>query len=81
MIAFFIQKILFLQNDKQVTSCYEPLEDKRREHAKYWTEGVAIVIVGALGLLGNTFSIFVFKRSRGNKGFHTLLVKYGINDF
>ena len=65
---------MFLQSDKQDTSCYEPLEDTRREHAKYWTEGVALVVVGALGLIGNTFSIFVFKRSRGNKGFHTLLI-------
>ena len=71
-LRIFQQSIF--QDHKHDTSCYEPLGDKRREYAKYWTEGVAIVIVGALGMVGNTFSIFVFRRSRGNKGFHTLLI-------
>ena len=64
------------QNTKLDTTCYEPIADKLRENAKYWMEGVALVIVGAFGFLGNIFSMFVFRRTRGNKGFHSLLITW-----
>ena len=56
--------------------CYEPLEDYDtiRDKAKFWLEGVAILIVGIFGLFGNVLSIFIWRRSRGNKGFNTLLI-------
>ena len=63
-----------LQNVKSDPTCYEPLEDEFREKAKFWLEGIAILVVGICGLIGNLLSIFVLRRSRGNKGFHTLLI-------
>ena len=67
-------RVDLLSNTNLDTTCYEPIADKLRENAKYWMEGVALVIVGAFGLLGNIFSMFVFRRTRGNKGFHSLLI-------
>jgi hypothetical protein len=63
-----------LQNLQSEPTCYEPLEDEFRENAKFWVEGIAILVVGICGLIGNLLSIFVLRRSRGNKGFHTLLI-------
>ena len=63
-----------LQNLPSDPACYEPIDDKLREKAKFWLEGVAILVVGIFGLIGNLLSMFVFRRSRGNKGFHTLLI-------
>lgn len=65
---------IILQNSISDPSCYELIDDNIRENAKFWLEGVAILVVGVFGLLGNLISIFVFRRSRGNKGFHTLLI-------
>ena len=58
------------------TTCFELIEDyeKFRERTKYWIEGVGILIVGSIGLLGNFLAILVCRRSRANKGFHKLLI-------
>ena len=58
------------------TTCFELIEDyeKFRERTKYWIEGVGILIVGSVGLLGNLLAILVCRRSRANKGFHKLLI-------
>ena len=63
-----------LQNHESDPTCYEPIEDKFREKAKFWLEGIGILVVGIFGLLGNLLSVFVLRRSRGNQGFHTLLI-------
>ena len=58
------------------TTCYELIDDYKDviSQAKFLMEGVGILAVGIFGLIGNIFSIFIHRRSRGNKGFHTLLI-------
>ena len=75
-IRFINEYSIEFQTLQLENSCYELLEDYEevRDKAKYWLEGVGILIVGSFGLLGNVLSIFIFRRSRGNKGFHTLLI-------
>ena len=62
--------------DPHDTTCFESIKDYEnfREGTKYWIEGVGILVVGSVGLLGNLLAILVFRRSRGNKGFHKLLI-------
>ena len=62
------------QNNEPDPTCYEPLENKLRANVKFWVEGVAILAIAPCGLLLNLMSVFVFRRSRGNKGFHSLLI-------
>ena len=45
-----------------------------RDNAKYALEGVGILVIGSIGLVGNVLSMFIFKRSKGNKNFHRLLI-------
>ena len=73
---FFNLKLSYFQDLQPDEICYEPLEDydRIRDNAKFWLEGVAILFVGIFGLFGNLLSIFIWRRSRGNKGFNTLLV-------
>ena len=78
-ICSFLIQIFYIFQDLQPDKiCYEPLEDydRIRDNAKFWLEGVAILVVGIFGLFGNLLSIFILRRSRGNKGFNTLLVMY-----
>ena len=71
-IAFSLSKTF--QNQVPDPTCYEPLESKLRANVKFWVEGVAILAIAPCGLLLNLLSVFVFRRTRGNKGFHTLLI-------
>ena len=63
-------------NSQPEPSCYELLEDYEsvRDNAKFWFEGVGILVFGSFGFVGNVLSIVVFRRSRGNEGFNTLLI-------
>jgi len=45
-----------------------------RKNAKYYLEGVCILVIGTFGLGGNFLSIFILRRSQGNKGFNKLLI-------
>ena len=76
MVVIIFKRVLSLnyQELQSDSNCYEPLEDKFRERAKFWLEGIAILVVGICGLIGNLLSMFVLRRSRGNKGFNTLLI-------
>ena len=64
------------QNTQHEAVCYESLEDYGyvRKYAKFWLEGVSILVIGIFGLCGNFLSIFILRRSQGNKGFNTLLI-------
>ena len=64
------------QTSKPEHTCYELIEDYEgfRDNAKYGLEGVGILVVGSIGLFGNVISMFIFRRSRGNKRFHRLLI-------
>ena len=76
-IPFVYIKLIFtFQTSKPQHTCYELIEEYEgfRDNAKYGLEGVGILVVGSIGLLGNVLSVFIFKRSRGNKGFHRLLI-------
>lgn len=47
---------------------------------QWWTEGVMILAVGTLGLLGNCASIWTFSRQRVHRVFHNLLLVLAIFD-
>ena len=72
----YIMLIFTFQTSNPQHTCYELIEEYEgfRDNAKYGLEGVGILVVGSIGLLGNVLSVFIFKRSRGNKGFHRLLI-------
>ena len=65
------------QHDQTETICYELIEDYKDviKLAKFVMEGAGIFGVGTLGVIGNILSIFIHRRSRGNKGFHSLLIR------
>ena len=64
------------QTSKPGDTCYELLEEWEgfRDNAKYALEGVGILVIGSIGLVSNVLSMFIFKRSKGNKNFHRLLI-------
>ena len=65
------------QHGQTETICYELIEDYKDviRQAKFVMEGAGIFGVGIFGVVGNILSIFIHRRSRGNKGFHSLLIR------
>ena len=65
------------QHSQTETICYELIEDYKHviRTAKFVMEGAGIPGVGIFGVMGNVLSIFIHRRSRGNKGFHSLLIR------
>ena len=74
ILLFNASSVFHLQHLSSDPTCYEPIDDNFREKAKFWLEGIGILVVGICGLTGNLLSVFVLRRSRGNQGFHTLLI-------
>jgi len=55
--------------------CYESLADygQFRRRFKFWVEGVAVVAVGFVGLLGNAAAVLVLRGMAANSSFNKLL--------
>jgi hypothetical protein len=46
----------------------------------WWVEGVLILVIGCIGLLGNSLSLILFSRQLKHKIFHNLLFTLTIFD-
>ena len=47
---------------------------------KFLVEGILMVAIGSMGLLGNLLCILIFSRERAQKSFHHLMVFLAIFD-
>ena len=56
--------------------CHELIDEytKFRTNARFWLEGVLLLIVGIFGIIGNFLSILVLPRCPGNRNFNLLLM-------
>ena len=56
--------------------CHELIDDytEFRTNARFWLEGVLLLIVGIFGIIGNCLSILVLPRCPGNRNFNLLLM-------
>lgn len=46
----------------------------------WYVEGILILIVGCVGILGNSFSLYLMSRPRTQKIFHNLLITLAVFD-
>ena len=44
--------------------------------SRFWVEGVAITVVGVIGLAGNFLAVLVLKDSPSSKSFDRLLIRF-----
>ncbi len=64
-----------IHNLTEELQCYQDKEEWKEiiDWAKFLVQGVAIVVTGVLGLLGNTLSVVVLLKVKINRNFHRLL--------
>ena len=74
------QKMLFLLAD--TVTCYEKIKDfsDLRNNARFWLEGIAITLLGLVGLAGNFLSIAVLNTYKTNTSFNRLLMSLAVVD-
>ena len=60
-------------------TCHEPLTtfEPLMDIAQFWLEGVAILVVGTFGLMGNFMTLLVLRRIDSNVMFNKLLMSLG----
>ena len=58
-------------------TCHEPLTNPLMDIAQFWLEGVAILVVGTFGLMGNLMTLLVLRRIDSNVMFNKLLMSLG----
>ena len=64
-------------NDKEETfECHERIAEynELRTQARFWLEGILLLLVGIFGIFGNVISILVLPRCPGNRNFNVLLM-------
>ena len=68
---------------RNATRCPRPVVDADADsdaNFEFVTEGVLILVVGVVGLLGNLTSIYTFSRQKVHRIFHNLLLFLAIFD-
>jgi hypothetical protein len=60
-------------------TCHEPFDEFEplMDIAQFWLEGVAILVVGTFGLMGNLMTLLVLRRIDSNVMFNKLLMSLG----
>ena len=60
----------------EIFGCHELIDEyaELRTNARFWLEGVLLLIVGMFGIIGNLLSILVLPRCPGNRNFNLLLM-------
>ena len=60
-------------------TCHEPLTpgESLMDIAQFWLDGVAILVVGTFGLMGNLMTLLVLRRIDSNVMFNKLLMSLG----
>ena len=73
-------RLLFLLAD--TVTCYEKIKDfsNLRNNARFWLEGIAITLLGLVGLAGNFLSIAVLNTYKTNTSFNRLLMSLAVVD-
>ena len=63
-------------------TCYEKIKDfsNLRNNARFWLEGIAITLLGLVGLAGNFLSIAVLNTYKTNTSFNRLLMSLAVVD-
>ena len=61
-------------------TCYEKIKDfsNLRNNARFWLEGIAITLLGLVGLAGNFLSIAVLNTYKTNTSFNRLLMSLAV---
>lgn len=59
--------------------CHEPFSENewKMNAAQFWLEGVAILVVGVFGLVGNVLTVVVLRRVDKNTTFNRMLISLG----
>ena len=72
--------MLFLLAD--TVTCFEKIKDfsDLRNNARFWLEGIAITLLGLVGLAGNFLSIAVLNTYKTNTSFNRLLMSLAVVD-
>ena len=62
-------------------SCHESQDEFSSwlDNARFWLSGVAVLIVGTIGLAGNLMTVLVLRRIDSNVMFNKLLISLGKN--
>ena len=63
-------------NGDKTFTCHERIDEynELRIQARFWLEGILLLIVGIFGVFGNIISILVLPRCPGNRNFNVLLM-------
>ena len=58
------------------SSCHENIDEYEnlRKETRFWLEGILLLIVGIVGITGNSLSILVLPGCAGNRDFNILLM-------
>ena len=60
-------------------TCHEPIDNFNQwvVNARFWLEGVAVIVVGIFGMAGNALTVLVLRRIETNVMFNKLLMSLG----
>ena len=80
MLVRMIITHLFPEDINMTYKCYEnfTIYYPRYHQAKFWIEGVVLIIVGILGLLGNVLTLVVLSQSKRST-FNQVRIPYPVN--
>ncbi len=67
----------FTEPPQEVHHCYELLSEygPLRSNFKFWLEGVAITVLGVVGLAGNVMAVCILRKYTSNISFNRLLIR------
>ena len=70
------------EDEKEDVKCYEKVSDyvDLLKWADFWLQGVAMLVVGALGLVGNGLTLYILPRMETHHNFHKLLMSLAAVD-